>query len=228
MTTGEIYRMAFQKLRDDERPVAARYSLRRALFGLGPTGFPFEDFLARLFEAEGYTVRTRQLIKGKCATHEIDLSAFTDTESFVAEAKFHMRPGVKSDLQVVLYSYARYLDLQQRPSCAIDKCGIDSLYVVTNTKFTHSAIKYAECSGLKLLSWNYPKENNLQDRVERAKLYPITVLSALTTKEKQNLLVSGVILCSEIVKKPRVLEQIGIKENKIQAVISEARQLCSA
>jgi len=47
--TQEIYRHAFTLLRNNLPPTAARYSLRRALFNLGPTGFPFEKFLARLF-----------------------------------------------------------------------------------------------------------------------------------------------------------------------------------
>lgn len=58
MYTQEIYRHAFSLLRQHQTPAAARYSLRRALFGLGPTGFPFEVFLGRLFESDGYTVKT--------------------------------------------------------------------------------------------------------------------------------------------------------------------------
>jgi len=156
----------------------------------------------------------------------VDLAAFTTDTSFVAEAKFHMRPGIKSDLQVVLYSYARYQDLQQFPSCAADKCGIDALLVVTNTKFTRAAIKYAECSGLSLLSWNYPKGKTLQDRIEEAHVYPITVLSSLSNKNKQDMLASGAILCRDIDKNPSILEQYRIPEKKIQAVLTEARQLC--
>ena len=44
MQTQEIYREAFTLLRQQQAPAAARYSLRRALFSLGPTGFPFELF----------------------------------------------------------------------------------------------------------------------------------------------------------------------------------------
>ncbi|MEK7462104.1 MAG: ATP cone domain-containing protein, partial [Patescibacteria group bacterium] len=44
MLTQEIYREAFTLLREQQAPAAARYSLRRALFSLGPTGFPFEVF----------------------------------------------------------------------------------------------------------------------------------------------------------------------------------------
>jgi len=226
MTTGEIYRKAFSMLQKSEYGAAARYSLRRALFGLGPTGFPFEDFLTKLFEEEGLTVKTRQIIKGKCATHEVDIAAFNDMGSFVAEAKFHSHPGIKSDLQTILYSYARYIDLQQRPSCAADKCGIDALHVVTNTKFTKAAIKYAECTGLTLLSWNYPKGATLQDRIEAQNLYPVTVLRGLSNKQKQNLLSSGVILCRDLVGSPRVLQRIGLAKQKAGTVLTEARQLC--
>ena len=49
--TQEIYRHAFTLLRASELPAATRYSLRRALFGLGPSGFPFETIkLSRLFK----------------------------------------------------------------------------------------------------------------------------------------------------------------------------------
>ena len=92
--TQEIYRHAFNLLRNSEEPAAARYSLRRALFGLGPTGFPFEDFLSRLFQIEGYNTKTRLMLQGKCAEHEIDVAAYKEDHAFVAEAKFHSRPGL--------------------------------------------------------------------------------------------------------------------------------------
>lgn len=227
INTQQIYSKAFQLLRDSGDPVAARYSLRRALFGLGPTGFPFEDFLARLFEADGYKTRTRTIVKGKCATHEIDVAGFTPKHSFIAEAKFHMRPGIKSDLQVALYSHARYLDMKRRPVCKEDVCGIDDLYIITNTKFTKAAVDYAHCVGLKLLSWNHPKDGSLHHRIEKTKLYPVTVLPSLSNRNKQDLLAIGVILCRDILKKPEILAQNGVKKKKAQAVIEEARQLCS-
>jgi hypothetical protein len=225
--TQVIYREAFELLRKSTEPTAAKYSLRRALFGLGPTGFPFEDFLTRLFEHEGYTTKTRSMIKGKCAIHEVDISAHKKDDSFVAEAKFHIRQGVKSDLQDAMYSYARYLDLQSHPSCAADKCGIKDLYLVTNTKFTSAAVTYAECVGLKLLSWNYPRHSSLQQRIENAGLYPITVLSKLSNAQKRSLLEQGTIICADLIQKPEILRSTGISEAKLQAVISEARQLCS-
>lgn len=226
MRTQEIYRHAFTLLRETELPAAARYSLRRALFNLGPTGFPFEDFLARLFEAEGYATKTRVTLQGKCAEHELDIAAYKQDHSFLVEAKFHSRPGVKSDLQVALYSYARFVDLIGTNSCTEDTCGVTELWVVTNTKFTSTAEKYAECCGLNLLSWDYPRKGNLHDRIRDVHLYPVTVLQSLTSAQKQSLIKRGVIVCRDLVAKPHMLRHAHLSARKTEAVLSEARQLC--
>ncbi len=228
MRTQEIYKKAFELLRESSDPVAAKYSLRRAVFGLGPTGFPFEDFLGRIFEAQGYKTKRRLILKGRCATHEIDLAAYSPAHSFVAEAKFHAQPGTKSDLQVAMYSYARWLDLQAKQVCKDDICGIVSLYIITNTKFTTAAIKYAECSGIQLLSWDYPRGNSLQSMIERLKVYPITVLTHLTNAQKQQLLQNGVILCSDIVGKPAVLQSLRLSNQKVSLILQEAGLLCGS
>lgn len=224
--TQEIYRHAFSYLKEREEPATvARYSLRRALFGLGPTGFPFEDFLARLFQYEGYTARTGLLVKGKCAVHEIDVAAYKPDHAFIVEAKFHARPGIKSDLQVALYSYARMLDLREQKICGEDVCGVKDLWIITNTKFTSAAVSYAACVGLNLLGWDYPGKNNLYDRVQSSKLYPITVLQNLTEAEKAELILRKMIVCGDIVAKPHILRHIHATPRKIEAIISEARQL---
>lgn len=227
ITTQEIYRHAFELLRNSEQPAAARYSLRRALFGLGPTGFPFEDFLSRLFQTEGYETKTRVTLQGKCVEHELDVAAYKNDDSFVAEAKFHSRPGTKSDLQVALYSYARLLDLKNTKICASDTCGINSLMIVTNTKFTSTAEKYAECSGLTLLSWDYPRDNNLHDRIQKSGLYPVTVLQGLSSSQKKALIDRGAIVCRDIIDKPNLLRHAHISVKRTEAVLAEAKNLCS-
>lgn len=227
ITTQEIYRNAFELLRENSSPSQARYSLRRALFGLGPTGFPFEDFLARLFAEEGFTTTPRVNLRGKCTMHELDVAAYNEHDSFVVEAKFHSRPGIKSDLQVALYSFARLIDLKDTKICNLDVCGIKRLMLVTNTKFTSTAQSYAECAGLELLSWNYPQDNNLQDRIEKAGLYPITVLQSLTQSQKRTLLAAGIIVCKDLLKKPDILRQVHLSATKKGKVLEEAATLCS-
>ena len=224
--TQQIYRHAFELLRESETPVQARYSLRRALFGLGPTGFPFEDFLARLFETEGYTTKTRVHLQGKCAEHELDVAAYNPDHSFVVEAKFHSRPGIKSDLQIALYCYARMLDLQNTAICQEDICTIKELVVVTNTKFTSAAEDYGACVGLGLLSWDYPHHNNLHDRIQKSGLYPITVLQSLAQSQKRALIDRGLIVCSDIVDRPHLLRHAHVSTKKMERILAEAKALC--
>ena len=224
--TQAIYRHAFELLRQSDSPIAARYSLRRALFGLGPSGFPFEDFLARLFKAHGYDTKTRLTLEGNCAEHELDVGAWSVDHSMVVEAKFHARPGIKSDLQVAMYCYARYLDLKKQKVCSADTCGIDDFFLITNTKFTKTAIKYGECVGLKLLAWDYPRQGNLHDLIKEANIYPITVLSSLSQKHRKILLDRDIIVCNDLLKNPGILRHLHISKRKTEAVLSEARQLC--
>lgn len=225
MSTQEIYRRAFAMLKGAQASVTARYSLRRALFGLGPTGFPFESFLARLFESQGYNTKTGIIIPGRCAEHEIDLAAYKEDHSFVAEAKFHQRPGLKSDLQVAMYSYARMLDLSEVKICSEDICGVKNLKIITNTKFTTAAIRYGNCVGIELLGWDYPKEGNLFNLIEKTKLYPITVLQSLNKAQKNALLEIGIVVCKEIIERQEEVSKLGVSARKMEALLSEVRQL---
>ena len=226
--TQEIYRHAFALLRDSRPPAAARYSLRRALFNLGPTGFPFEKFLARLFQIDGYSTKTGITINGKCAPHEIDLAAYKESHSFVGEAKFHSRPGVKSDLQVAMYSYARLLDLKDSKVCADDVCGIRESWLITNTKFTSTAQHYGNCVGLKMLSWDFPKNNNLHDRIQRAGVYPVTVLQNLNSAQAETLIARDIILCRDIIEHESILRNLHLPKRKHEALLQEVRSLCGS
>jgi ATP cone domain len=223
--TQEIYRRAYTILREQEAPIAARYSLRRALFSLGPTGFPFELLLARLFTEEGYKTRTGIILEGHCASHEIDFAAFNDTHSFVGEAKFHARPGIKTDLQVAMYSYARLLDLRDNRICQESVCDIKEFWLVTNTKFTSAAERYANCVGVNLLSWDFPKNNNLHDRIQRNKIYPVTVLQSLNNNQISVLIDRGIITCKDLLSNPSVLRYLHISTRKHEAVMAEAEAI---
>ncbi len=222
MRTQEIYRLAFDLLREVGTPVATRYSLRRALLGLGPTGFPFEQFLGRLFTAAGYSTRTGIILEGHCAPHEIDIAAYKADHAFIGEAKFHSRPGIKTDLQVAMYSYARLLDLRDQPICQEDICGIKEFWLITNTKFTVTAEKYGACAGITMLSWDYPRRDNLHDRIQRAGVYPVTVLQSLSHTQMMGLIERGIIVCSDIVAAPQNLRFLHLSPKKLEAIVTEA------
>lgn len=228
MSTTHIYRHAFKLLRKIEAiPVAARYSVRRAVFGLGPTGFPFEAYVSEIFKMRGYTVETGTIIAGKCAMHEVDMLAYNDTEYIGAELKFHNSPGIKTDLKVALYVRERFEDIRRGPQEEGKLPFIDTGMLVTNTKFTGSVISYAGCAGLRLLGWNYPKHGNLEDLIQETGIYPITTLTSLSQREKIQLLGANVVICNGLESRASALEKAGISKAKIGTVIEESQALCT-
>lgn len=225
--TQEIYRKAFALLRKEERPAAARYSLRRAMFELGPTGHPFEDFVAQIFEKEGWTVEWRRLIPGKCVTHEVDVYAKRGNERLAAELKYHNDPTYKTDIKTALYVKARFDDIWQCDP-ALQTCPIDRGFLITNTKFTTQAVQYANCAGIELLGWSYPLEGNLYDKIIAANIYPVTALTTLRKAEKRLLIDQGIVT-SEMLKNNReALRGISVPPERIGSIIAEIDSLTAA
>jgi len=226
ITTQEIYRRAFARLREQRRGIAARYSLKRAVWDFGPSGFPFESYVAALLRAEGWDATTDRIIRGACVEHEVDVVATKGTEHLYVEAKFHNSPGFKTDLKTALYVKARMDDIRAAGKAKGDKALVRGL-LVTNTKFTSHASNYASCAGLELLSWEQPNGHTLHDRIDAAGLYPITALTTLSRREKMLLLEKRIVLCSELISNTRALPEAGVTGHKATAVLEEAGTLCS-
>lgn len=226
ITTQEIYRRAFAKLREHRRGIAARYSLKRAVWDFGPSGFPFELYIAALLRAEGWEASTDRIIQGACVEHEVDVVAHKGAEFLYVEAKFHNSPGFKTDLKTALYVKARMDDI--RAARAAKKGGEKEAVrglLVTNTKFTTHASHYASCAGLELLSWEQPQGKTLHDRIDAAGLYPITALTSLNRREKMFLLERRIVLCSDLISNTRALAETGVSGAKATAVLEEAGAL---
>ena len=221
ISTSQIYHRAFALLHDYRRGVAARYSLKRAVDEFGPSGFPFEAYIARLFETEGYQTQIDQIVQGGCVEHEVDVVLSKGREKVYIEAKFHNNPGYTTDLKTVLYVQARVEDIQK----VTPHTPVRGL-VVTNTKFTAIAIKYSACAGLELLAWDYPEGRDLHERIDMAKLYPITALTTLTKGEKTALLNKKVVLCSDISQHSHTLSSVGIHGKRADVVLEEVGALC--
>jgi hypothetical protein len=226
MTTAEIYRHAFFLLHKMEKPSAVRYSMRRALADLGPSGFPFEKFVAEIFKAQGYKIETDQMIKGYCAEHELDVVAYNDKKLIMTEVKFHNQNGIKTDLKVALYVKARFDDLRKMH---FKYGGHDMVLseglLITNTKFTKSAISYAMCAGVGMIGWNYPVHGNLHDLIVQYKMHPITSLISLSPDEKKYLIGRGFVICSTVMDKLAILNEGGFSQKRINAIIEEIRAL---
>lgn len=223
----QIYIKAFEILKESSRAAAARYSLRRSIMEFGPTGFPFEEYVAAIFKAKGYTTLTGQMVLGVCVPHEVDVIAWNEEKLIMAEVKYHNEQAGKSDLKTALYIKARYDDLKDNlyQYGTFPPRKIDEWLLITNTKFTDTAMTYANCTGLKLISWIYPEKGNLLDMIEETKLHPITCLTSLTASDKKELLSKDIVLCKTIYEKRQVLKELGYSDEKIFKVMEEIGQI---
>jgi hypothetical protein len=227
ISTKHIYKMAFGLLKKAANSHAAQYNLREAIRLLGPAGFFFEKFIARLFISENYDTKVDLILRGKCVSHEIDVLVKNNNIISMVECKFHTGRDAATDVKVPMYILSRFNDLKEKKheifsrNDTISKC-----WIVTNNRFTSDAIDFAKCSGLNLLCWDYPESNNLKNKIDNRQLYPVTCLTTLTLSEKEKLLILDIILVREIVNNRVVLEKIGLSSNRIKNVLKEASELC--
>lgn len=219
--TADIYRSAFALLEQDvPRGTAARYALKRAIFDFGPSGFPFEAYVAELFRKRGFDATTNAIARGKCVEHEIDVLLKKDGITTYVEAKFHNTPGFKTDLKVVLYVQARIEDIKAKEGESVHGM------VLTNTKFTSMARQYASCAGLPLMGWDYPQGEDLHALIGESGLYPITALSTLTRREKEQLLSQKIVLCRDLPHQTEALRNMGLTKGKMSKLFTEVGALC--
>jgi hypothetical protein len=224
-TTKEIYSQAFSLLKKHQHPIAIKYSLKRAIAELGPSGFPFEDYVSEIFKAQGYQTINDQIVMGTCVPHEVDVVAYNDTELIMIEAKFHTDFGTGSDLKVALYVKARFDDLQN----GVFKYGgkekkMTKGLLITNTKFSSTAIQYGECARLNMIGWNYPYNNNLHHIIEKLGLIPITVLTSLSQAEKKMFLANDIVLSKQL-GNAELLKSYGFNDLKIKTVMKEVGEI---
>lgn len=199
ISTQKIYSHIFDLLRKEKSNLVSRYNLKEAIMELGPTGFPFEKFVAGILAAYNYVVEVGKIVEGKCVSHEIDIIAQKENEHFMIECKFHNRPGTKTDVKAALYVYARFLDVQNAwLATPGHRQKFHQAWLVTNTKVTSEAIDYTRCVGLKLISWDYPPEGSLRFLIEKSGLHPLTALESLSPSEKRRLLAQGIVFQKDL------------------------------
>jgi hypothetical protein len=227
MSTEDVYQLAYLLLKKrKEKPTAARYSLKKAIMELGPTGFPFERFVAEVLKRKGYKTFVGKVIKGSCVSHEVDIEAHDGKNHYFIECKFHNRSGRSTDVKVPLYVHSRFQDIMSNLSKTEICHEFHQAWVVTNTHITKSAIKYGECVGMKMIGWRYPRQGGVEKLIEESGLHPITCLISLTYQDKTNLLNSGIVLCNDIPKSVNMLRTIGLGERKISILLKEVSEVC--
>jgi hypothetical protein len=226
ITTAEIYRLVLGWLKQEEVLLASKYNLKQAIVELGPTGYPFELFLARLLKSFGFQTKTSQILSGKCVRHEVDVIAKTDSFNYLeqinkpayylVECKFHSKLGVKVTLKTALYVWGRLYDLQKVP---ISVFGREEYFtqglLATNSRLTSEVVKYCQCTHLAALSWDYPRGNSLPDLISKSHKHPLTCLTDLSARDKQLLLGEGLVFCQDLLDDLGWQKLLGKKNKQI-------------
>lgn len=222
ISTAEVYSHIKEFLVEKDEKASLRFNLKQAIFELGPTGFPFERYMGRIFETMGYKTAVDVNMRGECVMHEIDLLLERDGRREVVEAKFHNQVGIKTDIHVAMYTYARFLDVAEPNK-------IENVWIVTNTKLSEDAAIYLQCKKMNAIAWNYPEKGNLQDFVEQPSMYPITILPNLSGEDKQQLLTQAdILLCSELVNaSEEKLAGLMINKDKLKKAQEHAKMIYS-
>ncbi|MDP3990928.1 MAG: restriction endonuclease [Candidatus Nealsonbacteria bacterium] len=217
--TGKIFNQTFRSLQKASPILAAKYNLKRAIMELGPTGFPFEKYIAEILKEYGYNVRVGQQVQGHCVSHEVDIIARKENKHFMIECKYHNSRGNRSDVKVAMYTYARFLDVKKF---------FHQAWLITNTKCTSQAVRYARCVGLKIISWRYPKNESLEYLIEKKGLYPITILPSLNRYARERLAESKIMLARDLLKYSvnDLARLTGLRSNAVKNLQKEAKELC--
>src|SRR5690554_1624044 len=225
ISTKKIYESVFGNLKRMDKSLAGRYNLKKAIFARGPSGFPFEKYVGSLFIAEGYTVKTGITVSGKCVDHEVDVVAENTFELNMMECKFHSTQKSYCSVQHSLYVRARFWDIERE--FEQDDASLPrkfSGWLVTNTRFSTDAITYGTCSDLKMMSWDFPLNSSLKDRIDKLGLHPVTSIVSLSQREKRKLLAMNIVLCQSL--NAEILGDLGISESRIPNIIWESASLC--
>lgn len=226
ISTKQIYKLAFQLLKEERNSLAARYSLKKALRDLGPTGYLFEKWIGRLFEHIGYKTQTSLMLAGRAVNHEVDVIAQKEGEMLLIECKFRNTVDAKVDVTNPMYFLSRFIDLKDKSFAFFNKeVKFTEPWLVTNAYLTKDAISFGNCYNIRLLSWDYPLESSIKRRVDSMGLYPLTCLTTINKLEKDRLLSSGNILVKDILKKSNALERLGATSQRLEKIYQEADEL---
>lgn len=231
ITTREILKRVKALLQKEELHTGMRYDLKGAIMRMGPAGFAFETFISEILSNYGYKTKLRSILQGRCVQHEVDVVAERTSGAArrcLIECKYHNMSGLSVELKDVLYTYARFLDLNEGSDLGKGE-RFDEVWLVSNTHPSPDAAKYASCRGMKLLCWGCPKGRGLEEMIAEKKLYPVTILRSVDKMTLNNLFLADLMLAKDLVTHDMnyLKEKTKLSEDKLKKLVFEAKQLMS-
>jgi len=227
ITTNAIYGHVSSYLKENA-PIENyfNYGLKRAVMEMGPSGYPFEILVSEILKTENYKTEVGVITQGKCVTHEIDVIAQKEANKYFVECKYHNTPGYKTDIQVALYTYARFLDVNNLQKQSNPNQNNFS-WLITNTKVTSEVVDYCKCVGLLVTTWTRPEGQGLQDRIVASGLHPITLLYDIPKTDIHTLLDRGIVTCVRL-KTAILNDEVNdiLDQNQKKLILKNIENIC--
>lgn len=235
--TFDIEKKVQKSLSRENLAAGLRFNLKQGMRKLGPTGFPFERYIGKIFSGCGFDTAVNKYISGHCIRYEIDFLAKKGNSLYIGECKYRNLAGGRVDLKIALANYARFLDLKNSPFLKkvffsvfhqkMKKSLKIKSIIVTNTKFTSKAIKYCDCVGVELLGWKCPRSAGLESLIDNQGLYPITILPSLKKFLADIFISKKIVLAKDLLKinSEKFAKKFKIQNRYLDALIKEAKIL---
>jgi len=226
ITTSEVYKMAMRQLRKAHPAMAARYSLRNAIFRLGPAGFEFEKYTVLLLRKYGYKAVLPEILQGKCITHEVDILAEHNGKKMMMECKLRQSTEFFVTIKDTMSTWARFMDLVDASAMGRGP-RLDEAWIVTNSKFSYDSLQFGLCKGMGMLSWNTPTEKPLPAWIDEKKLYPITILQNLKGQHLEAFGRAEILVLEDLVKfnLSELSKAVRLPQKYIAPVLEEAKEI---
>ena len=226
--TKKILQMIFRRLKKHKPVVRHQVDLRKSLSLLNSAP-DFEMYVQLLLREHGYEVTPNQIVRGRCAEHEVDGIARKDGKTCLLEVKHHFKPHTPTNLDVSRISRAVFEDVTEGYELGMNNLKIDYSMIVCNTKLTNHAKQYADCRKIEHIGWSSPRNHDLQTMIQEKKFYPITFLKGLTADARKRLTSNGIVTLKQLVEKnPKVLQrQTGISREKFEVILGTAKEVLS-
>lgn len=223
--TRDLARLLHRELR--RVPSLARYgiNLRESLAKIRP--YPdFEVFVRGLMNQAGFEVQEGGIWRGRCGEHEIDGVLRRGKENIVLEVKHHSSYHTQTGLDVVRIARATLEDFQEGYTRGVTPLKFTKHLIVSNTKLSPQAERYARCRGLGFIGWFNPATGSLNELVLRHHYYPITFLRGLRPTEHRQFSLAQIYTLNDLLSQPlrTVASSTGLSQNRLSVLAQRARR----
>ena len=224
--TRDILRMIHTFARKYHPRAEDRTNVRQAIGILCPKP-DFELYVRALLKGSGYEVEEGRILQGRCGEHEVDAIARKNGITYFVEVKHHCNHHRVTGLDEGRIARAIVEDVQEGYKEGRNSFTIDKAMIVTNTKLSAHAKRYASCWDIKHIGWDNPEEENIGSMVSNRSLCPITILKGVNACTLNKLVDAEIVTLGQLLgESPReIAERSGIPEKEVSQLIDRARKL---